>query len=203
MQSNVSSHDQQGVSDTAFCLPGSLINHVSSHDNRWWVALLYFFVSSIMFHPITNREWVRLALFVCQAVSSICLIPWPTGGEWPCFISLPDSLNNYISSYNQQMVSATALLELLPITSSSWHDQQIVSFLLSHFIASHSVTNSRLVTCHLCQSLLFIWQTACELACMSATQLIWWFHASLSSAYTFLFVFRNCKIYLYLWCIII
>ena len=119
-----------------------------------------------MFHPITNREWVRLALFVCQAVSSICLIPWLTGGEWPCFISLPDSLNNYISSYNQQMVSATALLELLPITSSSWHDQQIVSFLLSHFIASHSVTNSRLVTCHLCQSLLFIWQTACEWKCI-------------------------------------
>ena len=45
--------------------------------------------------------------------------------------------------------------------------------------------------------------TICNLACMLATQLTLWFHASLSLACTFLFVFSNCKIYLWLWCILI
>ena len=40
-------------------------------------------------------------------------------------------------------------------------------------------------------------------ACMSASQLIWWVHASLPSACILLFISINCKIYLYLWCIII
>ena len=113
-------------------LPGSLINHVSSHDQQSVsdTALLLSnqAVSSIMSCPMTNREWVTLLyLFARQSYQS-CLIPWPTGGEWHCFISLPGSLINHISSHDWQRVSSTALflseavLSIMshPMTNSLW-----------------------------------------------------------------------------------
>ena len=180
---HVSSHDQQGVSDTALflcqtvssimfhpmanskwvtllyffarqshqsCLipsptgcelhcfsplPGSLINHVSSHhkqlvsDIAWF---LYEMVSSIISHPMTNRMWVTLLYSFARQSHLSCLIPSPTACKWPwhCFISLPDSFINHVSSHDQQDVSDTALFLCQPgslINHVSSHDQQGVS----------------------------------------------------------------------------
>ena len=60
------------------CLPGSLINHISSTANRMWVILLYLFAR--LSHELA------------------CLIPWPTASEWHCFICLC-SLINHVSSH--------------------------------------------------------------------------------------------------------
>ena len=132
-------------------LPGSLINHVSSHDKQHvsGTALLIFQeVSSILPHPMTNSKWVILlhffakavasvwlcdqqevsdiTLFLCQAVASIkCPTLWPTGSEWHCFISFPDSLINHVSSHDQQFVSDIGLFFYQEVSSS--HDQQLVS----------------------------------------------------------------------------
>ena len=73
-------------------LPGSLINHVSSHD---------------------QQQVSDIALCVCQAASShdqlqqvsdiarqshqSCLIPWPTASELHCFISLCQAVSSIMS----------------------------------------------------------------------------------------------------------
>ena len=110
-------------------LPGSLINHVSSHDQQYVSdnALFFtrqshqsclitgsewhYFISSIMSHPMTNRQWVTLWLYLQSHQS--CLIPWSTGCEWHCSIS---SLINCVSSHDQQGVSGTALFHQLCLT---------------------------------------------------------------------------------------
>ena len=117
-------------------LPGSLINHVSSHDQQIVSATTLFLcwvVSSSISHPMTNREWewhclislpgnlINYALSHDQQLVSdatlffprqshqLCLIPWSTGSEWHCFVSFPGSLIvNHVSSHDQQLVSDTA-----------------------------------------------------------------------------------------------
>ena len=121
--SHVSSHDQQGVSDTGTIFFLWQASHQSclSHD---------------------QQDVSDTALFLCQAVSSIlCLIPWPTGCKWHCLISLPDSLINHcVSSHDQQkLVSDTALflcqkvasIMSCPMTNSMW-------VVLLHFFARQS-----------------------------------------------------------------
>ena len=79
--------------------------------NSMWVTLLNFFqaVSLIMFHPMANRMWVTLLYFFARQSHQSCFIPWPTGCEWHCFISLPGSLIDHVSSHDQQGVSDTTL----------------------------------------------------------------------------------------------
>ena len=115
-------------------LPGSLINHVPSHDQQnvsdTAALLLCQAVSSIMSHPMTNRMWV------------------PT--------SFPGSLINHVSS-DQQFVSDTTLLLLCQAVSSisSYYQQgvsDITSLLfqaVSSITLSHPMTNSMWVALRL------------------------------------------------------
>ena len=130
---HVSSHDQQVVSDAALflCQPVS-INHVSSHltNSQWAVTLLYFFASQLInftSHPMTNREWVTPVLYFLASQShQSCLIPWPTGSEWHCFISLPASLINWLI----QLISWP--------TGSEWHCFiSLPGSFINHAISSH------------------------------------------------------------------
>ena len=143
-------------------LPGSLINHVSSHDQQLvsdTPAFICQAVSSIMLHPMTNRKWVTLlyslpgslinhvlfhdqqevsdtAIFLCHAVSSIMFIPWATGSEWYYFISWPGNLTNHVSSPGQQAVSDTALFLCQAVSSIICHpmtNRQWVTLLLYFF----------------------------------------------------------------------
>ena len=85
-------------------LPGSLINHVSSHDQQPVSDTALFLcqaVSSIMFHSMTNSLWVTLLYFLARQSHQSCFIPWPTVCEWHCFISLPGSLINHFSPHDQ------------------------------------------------------------------------------------------------------
>ena len=136
-------------------LPGSLINHISSHDqqyvsdtalspcqadssislpmiNREWVTTLFLCqtVSSIMSHSMTNSLWVALLYFLARQSNQSCLILWPTGSEWHCFISLPGSLISHVSSHDQQFVSDTSLFLCKAVSS----------------IMSHPMTNRMWVT---------------------------------------------------------
>ena len=169
--SDVSSHGQQQVSDTALflsrqshksclvpwptvcewhccmSLPGSSI---MSHPmtNRESVEFLYFFckgVSSIISHPMTNSEWVAPLYFFARWSHQACLIPWPTGSEWP------GSLINHVLSHNQQYVSDTALflcqavITLIPWpTGCEWHCFiHLPDSLINHV---SSMTNRKWVT---------------------------------------------------------
>ena len=148
-------HVKQSVSDTTLFVPGSLINHVSSHDHygsMWVMALLYLFArqSQSFFMPSpTVCEW---HYFICLPHSLINHITsWQTGSEWHnlisvpgslinpmtnsmwvtlwYFICLPGSLINHVSSSDQQGVSDTVVFHwpgsLMNHVSSS--DQQGVS----------------------------------------------------------------------------
>ena len=93
---------------------------------------------------MANRQWVKLLYF--QSHQS-CLIPWPTGSGWHCFIS---SLINCVSSHDQQGVSDTTLF---PISSIMSHpNQQYVSDTTLFFCLavsstmSHPMTNREWVT---------------------------------------------------------
>ena len=105
--------NRQWVAHCFVSLPGSLINHVSSHDQQGVSDTAFFLcqaVSSIMSHPMTNSEWVTLLYFFARQSHQSCLIPWLTVCEWHCFISLPGSLINHVSSHDQQRVSDTLFL---------------------------------------------------------------------------------------------
>ena len=171
------SHNQQNVSDMAlnkhsfakqshescltqwptvcewYCfisLPGTLINHVLSHN---------------------QQEVSGTTLFLCQAVSSIMSIPWPTGSEWHCLSSLPKNLINYVHPMTNSMWVTllyffareimshpmtnrewVALLYFFPsslINHVSFHDQQFVS-------------NATLFLCQAVSSIISQPITACE-----------------------------------------
>ena len=140
-------------------LPGSLINHISSHDQQYVsdTALSPCQADSSISLPMINREWVTLWLlyFFARQSHQSCLIPWPTACEWHCFISLPGSLINHVSSYDQQEVSDIALFPCQGVSS----------------VMSHHMTNSLWVTLlyffarqsH--QSCLIPWPTGCEWHC--------------------------------------
>ena len=71
-------------------LPGSLINHVSSHD---------------------QQQVSETALFFCQTlINHVPGIPWPTVCEWHWFISLPGCFINHVLSHGLQRVSDTGCL---------------------------------------------------------------------------------------------
>ena len=128
--------------DCFITLPGSLIDHVSSHDEQYVSDTAYYFARpphqslclshgqqgvsdtalfhyqaalSIMFdqQPVSDA-----ALFLCQAASSIM---FPTGSECHCFISLPGSIINHVSSLDQQEVSVTALFLCQAVSSIMFH----------------------------------------------------------------------------------
>ena len=140
-------------------LPGTLINHVSSYDQQQvsdtalfpWLAC-----TSIMSHPMTNSLWVTMLYFFARHSHQSSLIPWPTDSEWHCFIFLPGTLINHVSSHDQQTVSDTALFLCLALSS----------------IMSHPMTNSMYVTLHYFfarhshQSCLIPWPTASEWHCI-------------------------------------
>ena len=163
--------------------PGSLTNHVSSHDQQQVSGTALFLcqeVSSIMSHPMTHSLWVTLLYFFAQQSYQSCLIPWPTGSKWDCFISLSGSLINHVSSHDPQDVSDTTLflcqgvssIMSHPMTNSEWVAllyffvpgslfnhvsspiEQVVSlmnFTTTSFIASHPMNNFSLwETSHFC-----------------------------------------------------
>ena len=81
-------------------LAGSLINHVPSYGQlKQPVSTLLHFLarqfSSIMSHPITNREWVTL-LYFCLALAISSIMSYPIiCREWvTLFYSFPASLIN-------------------------------------------------------------------------------------------------------------
>ena len=113
-------------------LPGSFINHVSSHDQQLVSDTAVFLcqaVSLIMSLSMITRMWVTLLYFFATwQFHQSCLFPWPTGCEWHCLISLPGTLITHVSSYDQQLVSDTALflcqavssIMSLPMTNRMW-----------------------------------------------------------------------------------
>ena len=139
----VSSHDQQHVSDTGLCLCQTL--------------------SSVIFHPMTNRMWVTLLYFFARQSHQSCFIPWPTGCEWHCFISLP---GNHVSSHDQQYVSNTALFLCQALTSimfhwptgSEWHCCSSLPGTLINHVSSHDqqlVSDTALYLCQALSSIMF------------------------------------------------
>ena len=126
---DVSSHDKQQVSDAALFLCQAISSclvpwptvggwqhssftggHIISHPttNRKWVVQVISMPGN-MFCLMTNSGWVTvLYVFAARQSHQSCLIPWSTGSEWYCFISLPGSLLNHVSSHDQQPVSNTA-----------------------------------------------------------------------------------------------
>ena len=172
-----------------------VLSSIMSHSmtNRLWVTLLYCQVLSlIMSGFMTNRLWVTLLYFFARHCHQSCLIPWSTGCEWYCFISLPGTLINPVSSNDQQQVSDTALflcqalssIMSHPVTNREWvmllyffarqSHQCLISwptesewhcFISSpSSLMSHPMTNSEWVTIagHSHQSCLIPWPTACE-----------------------------------------
>ena len=151
-------------------LPGSLINHVSSHDQQNVSDTALFAcqaVSSIMFHPMPNRMWVTLLSFFARQSHESCFIPWPTGSEWHCFISLPGSLINHVSSHDQQEVSDTTLFLCQAVhqscfipwpTASEWHyfiylPGSLINHALSH--DQQAVSGTALFLCQAISAIIF------------------------------------------------
>ena len=96
-----------------------------------------------MSHPMTNSMWVTTyVLFLCQSHQS-CLIPWSTGCEWHCFISLPGGLINHVSFHDQQFVSDT-----------TWFLCQAVSSIMSHPMTIEQQVSG--TTLFLCQAVSLI-----------------------------------------------
>ena len=108
--------------------------------------------SLIVSYCMTNRMWVRLFYVLARHSHQSCLILWPKVGEWDCFITLPGTLMNHVSSHVWQEVSETG-----------WFLFQAPSS-----IVSHSMTKSGWVRLlyvfarHSHQSCLIPWPTVCE-----------------------------------------
>ena len=184
---HVSSHDQQGVSDTALFLfqeVSSIMFHPMT--DSLWVTLLSFLVtvSTIIFHTITNREWVTLFCFFARQSHYLmtnslwvallhsflrksyqwCLIPWPTGCEWHCFISLPGSLTSimYCSMTNRLWVLCSFLPhDLLPLILCSTVSQCYAIF-ANYFFSYHTQFVSENAFCFHQKIWIPWWPTASE-----------------------------------------
>ena len=106
-------------------------------------------------HPMTNRKWVTLHYFFARQSHHSSFIQWPTESEWHCFISLPGSLINHVSSHDQQYVSDTALflcqavLSIMscPMTNRQWVTQLYFFARQSH-IMSHPMTQPTVCEWH-------------------------------------------------------
>ena len=76
--------------DSFISLPGSFINHVSSHDQQEVSDTALFLcqaVSLIMSHPMINRLSVTQLYFFARQSYQSCFIPWQIACEWHNFIS--------------------------------------------------------------------------------------------------------------------
>ena len=139
---------------------------------------------------MNNRKWVHLTFLLCGSFHS-----WMQRVSGFTISWQDKSL--IINSTGSEWLSTFSVLWFVYVQPYQY--LQIVKFQFSHCMAVLTLLPSRWA-----ESMheILITIPICILACMFTTQLIWWFHASLSSACTFLFVFSNCKIHLYLWCII-
>ena len=133
----------------------SLINHASSHDQQGVSNTALFLcqaVSSTMPHPMSNREWVTLLyLGIARQSHQSCLIPWPTASKWHHFISLPGSLISHASSHDQQGVSDITLFLCQAVSNhvSSCEQQTVSALFLCQAVSSvlsHPMTNRQWVT---------------------------------------------------------
>jgi len=135
-------YDQQGVSELAHFLKGSLITSF----------------------PMTNSKWVTLHI-LWNAVSSHLFL-WPTASEqWHC--TFCERQFHHIFSYNQQQVSDIAhfvkvsLITSFPMTNSEWVTFHICETEF-HFLWP---TGSKWLHCTFWQGNLitsFLWPTVCE-----------------------------------------
>ena len=127
----VSSHDQQDVGDTALFL---------CQESTW-----------IMYHPMTNRKWVRLLYFYVKH-SHECLTPWPIGSEWHHFISLLHSHQSRLILWTQfvslHLCEAVSSIMSIPWPiGCEWHTSYLCQAISS--IVSYPMTNSMWVSlCH-------------------------------------------------------
>ena len=120
---HVSSHDQQGVSDTALFVCHAVSSTMSRPmTNRQWVTQLAkeSYQSCLIPWP-TGCEWHTLLYSFARQSHQSCLTFWPTGSVWHCCIPLAGSLMNHVSFSDQQGVSDTAVFH--------W---QAVSWIISH-----------------------------------------------------------------------
>ena len=130
---------------------------------RKWVTLLYFFArySHLEWsHPMTNSKWVTLLYFFVRHSHQWCLIPWLTASEWQCFISLPGTLINDVSSHDQQVVSDITLCLCQALSSMMSHPmikevsytalficQALSSWMMSHPHDQQQVSDTALCLC--------------------------------------------------------
>ena len=142
---HISSHDQQQVSDTGLllCLIPCLIPWIASE----WCSALFLCqaVSSAMSHHMTNRWWVMLLYFFARQSHQSCLIPWPTASEWLWY---------YLISFARQSHQSC----LIPwTTASEWHCFiSLLGSLINHF-SSHDqqfVSDTALFPCQAVSSIM-------------------------------------------------
>ena len=166
------------------CLPDQFINHVSFYD--WQgvsdTALSFVAVSSIMFHPMTNRGWVTLLYFFASQSHQSCVFYHQQDVCNIAFSCCPPAS----PSHNQQVVSLMKFYKANPLPLilwppvSEWHailscyfpsyGKQLVSqnafyfHQTSHFISCHNLMiNSRWMIQYLWITLhLIAWATGSE-----------------------------------------
>ena len=143
------SYDQQGVSDIAHFVKGSLITSFPL-TNRLWVDIAHFVKGSLITSfPMTNRLWVTLHILWKAVWSDLFL--WPTVCEWHC--TFCERQSHHIFSYDQQVVSDIAhfvkgsLITSFPMTNSLW----VTFHILWKAVWSHlcPLTNRLWVTLHI------------------------------------------------------
>ena len=91
---------------------------------------------------MTNRMWVTLLYLLARQSHQLCFILCPTGCEWHCFLSLPGSLMNHVSSHDQQEVSDTALFLCQAVSSIMFHPMTNRKWVtLLYFFARQSINH--------------------------------------------------------------
>ena len=150
---HVSSRDQQDVSDTA------LLQSCQSCLMPWPTACewhCFIAVSSIMSHPMTNRQWVTLLYCSLMMSHTMTISMW---------VTLPYcSLINHVSSHDQQpyVSDSHCIIAVSSIMSHPMTNRQWVRLLYCSLMMSHTMTNSVWVSLLYCMSCLIPWQTVCE-----------------------------------------
>ena len=124
----------------------SLINHVSSAMTNSLcqsVTLVYFFArlshqSCLIPWLWAGSEWLHYFFARVSHQSCLTAIPWPTACEWQCFIALPGSPINPVSSHDQQGVSGAALFLCQSVSSIMSHPTNRMWVTLLYFFARQS-----------------------------------------------------------------
>ena len=154
------------MSDAKFRVPpGSLNIYALSMNNRKWMHLHFFSVNHFHSWILTESKWIYN--FTTRSKPS-----YKFNRKWLAFhfFCAVLCLFTTLSLFTDCKVPVFSL----HANSSPWFPPPIGE------------------QCPCMRILIAI--SVCILACMSTIWLIWWFHASLSSACTSLFVFSNCKI---------